>query len=197
MPLPWLGDHSRVAIWQWRTSWRCVPVYEVSSTPSVLAARTPDAVPNHPGSINVQRAANVRPSHCVPCISSLGLVCPSLYPTTMQPPPVVTRPPSHSRFATPSPTPTLTEDSHHTAPNSSCQPLHVFQHNLSPPSYYLPSYPYSSPVFTSLSFLSPQPLRRVGMRRFRRRRLSSYSPVVLYHPFPHPRRLRCYPCPPS
>ncbi len=31
LPLPWLGDHSRVAIWTWRTSWRCVPVHEVSS----------------------------------------------------------------------------------------------------------------------------------------------------------------------
>ena len=52
-------------------------------TPPMLAARTPDAVPNHPGSTNVQRAANVPPSHCVPCIPPLGLVCPSLYPTTM------------------------------------------------------------------------------------------------------------------
>jgi hypothetical protein len=31
LPLPWLGDHSRVAIWTWWTSWRCMPIYEVSS----------------------------------------------------------------------------------------------------------------------------------------------------------------------
>jgi hypothetical protein len=41
-------------------------------TPPMLAARTPDAVPNHPGSTNVQRAANVPPSHCVPCIPPHG-----------------------------------------------------------------------------------------------------------------------------
>jgi hypothetical protein len=37
--------------------------------PAMLAARTPDAVPNHPGSTNVQRAANVNvpPPHCVQC----------------------------------------------------------------------------------------------------------------------------------
>ena len=77
----------------------------------MLAARTPDAVPNHPGSTNVQRAANVPPSYCVPCIPPLGFVCPSLYPTTMPTSPVVTWPPPHSRFASPSPIPTLTEDS--------------------------------------------------------------------------------------
>ena len=76
----------------------------------MLAARTPDAVPNHPGSTNVQRAANVPPSHCVPCLPPLGLVWPSPSPTTTQPYPVVTRPPPNSRFATPPLTPTLTED---------------------------------------------------------------------------------------
>ncbi len=30
LSLPWLGDHSRVAIWSWRSPWRPMPVYEVS-----------------------------------------------------------------------------------------------------------------------------------------------------------------------
>jgi len=62
-------------------------------TPPMLAARTPDAVPNHPGSTNVQRSANVPPSHCVPCFPPLVSVRPSLYPTTMPTSPVVTGPP--------------------------------------------------------------------------------------------------------
>ena len=34
----------------------------------MLAARTPDAVPNHPGSTNVQRAQNVPSLQCLPCL---------------------------------------------------------------------------------------------------------------------------------
>ena len=68
-------------------------------TSPMLAARTPDAVPNHPGSTNVQRAQNVPSPQCLPCPPPPSLVWPSLYPPTVFP--VVTRPPQNSRFDTP------------------------------------------------------------------------------------------------
>ncbi len=55
-------------------------------TPAMLAAHTPDAVPNHPGSTNDQHAANV-PTFplCVPCTPPtwfrLALTFPSDYAT--------------------------------------------------------------------------------------------------------------------
>ncbi len=128
----------------------------------MLAARTPDAVPNHPGSTNVQRAANVPPSHCVPCLPPLGLVWPSPSPTTTQPYPVVT---PNSRFALPPLTPTLTEDSPTPLPPIIFEnPFMSFNTtSFSPPSYYLPSYPYYCLAITILSLCSPQLLRRVGI----------------------------------
>ena len=52
---------------------------------------------------------------------------------------------------------------HPITPHRFKKPLYVFQHNLSPPSYYLPSYPYYCLTLTILSLCSPQLLRRVGI----------------------------------
>jgi hypothetical protein len=46
-------------------------------TPAMLAARTPDAVTNHPGFTNVQRANVSTSSHCLPCTSPPISECPS------------------------------------------------------------------------------------------------------------------------
>ena len=71
-------------------------------SPAMLAARTPDAVPNHPGSANVQRT-NVLPlPHCSPCTLPPTLECPSpTLPFTPTHPSVISAPPFHPlpRFA--------------------------------------------------------------------------------------------------
>jgi hypothetical protein len=54
-------------------------------TPTMLAARTPDAVPNHPGSTNVQRANVPTFPHCFPCTSPHIPEC--LSPLTLPPSP--------------------------------------------------------------------------------------------------------------
>ena len=54
-------------------------------TSPMLAARTPDAVPHHPGSTNVQRAQNVPSPQCLSCTHPPFLVWPSLYPSLSLP----------------------------------------------------------------------------------------------------------------
>ncbi len=65
-------------------------------TPAMQAARTPDAIPNHPGSANVQRT-NVLPLHqCSPCTLPPSPECPSPSPIlTPTRPPVTSAPPIH------------------------------------------------------------------------------------------------------
>ena len=83
-------------------------------SPAMQAARTPDAVPNHPGSANVQRT-NVPPLHlCSPCTLPPSLECPSPFPTIHPNHPlVISAPPTYPipRFAPSPPTTTRTEDS--------------------------------------------------------------------------------------
>jgi hypothetical protein len=80
-------------------------------TPTMLAARTPDAVPNHPGSTNVQRANVPTFPHCLPCTSPHIPECPSPLTLPPSPCPVVIRPPPISRFVISPPTLPGTEDS--------------------------------------------------------------------------------------
>jgi hypothetical protein len=70
LSLPWLGDHPRVGNWSWKLPWR--PCQFMTSrpsevTPAKLASCSPDAVPNHPGSANVQRSNVPTFPHCFPC----------------------------------------------------------------------------------------------------------------------------------
>ncbi len=131
-------------------------------TPAMLAARTPDAVPNHPGSTNVQRANVPTSSHCFPCTYPLISECPS--PPTLPLLPLVIRPSPISRFLTPPPTLPGTKDSLRSPTTlSSCRPLHHFQHHFPPPSHRVSSTPYCPPSQSYHPFFPPKSIRQVGI----------------------------------
>jgi hypothetical protein len=108
-------------------------------TPTMLAACTPDAVRNHPGSTNVQRLNAPTPPQCLPYNSTPLVVWPSPLIPFPQPITSVTRPPpTHltPRFATSSLTPPMKEDGPSPPPPPcSSQLIRISPHLFPPPSH--------------------------------------------------------------
>ena len=151
-------------------------------TPAMLAARTPDAVPNHPGSANVQRT-NVCPlPQCSPCTLPPCYVYSSPPLTTTLPRPSVTSVPhTHppTQFATPHASSPGTEDSPYPPPQPSVL-LDAFSllYTTSP-------LPHTTFPLRTLALLPPTPSLLLNHRTIQTEKIPPLRPSCALLP-PHP-----------